>query len=279
MRDKSRKRKPRRRAWRRKRPAGRHDGIVLKSPAEIEAMRRSGRLVAACFELLGDSICPGVSLAELDARVEQLIAEHGATPLYKGYQGVPPSHPPFPGVICASVNEEVCHGIPDERALAEGDIVGIDIGLRYEGWCGDACVTFPVGAISEEARRLLEVTRTCLERGIRAARAGRRLGDVGHAIQRHAEQQGCSVIRVWGGHGIGRDLHEAPSVPHTGERGEGLLLEEGMVFTIEPMINLGAPDWVLLDDGWTVVTEDGALSAQFEHTIAITAHGPEILSR
>jgi methionyl aminopeptidase len=278
MSDKSRK-STRRRTWRRPREAGRPDGIVLKSPAEIEGLRASGRLVAACFSLLRDEIRPGVSLEALDQRVEALIADHGATPLYKGYQGNPPAHPPFPGVICASVNEEVCHGIPDARVLEEGDIVGIDIGLRYEGWCGDACVTFPVGEISTEAQHLLDVTSTCLERGIRAARAGRRLGDIGHAIQRHAEQQGCSVVRVWGGHGIGRELHEAPSVPHTGERGEGLLLEEGMVFTIEPMINAGVPDWVLLDDGWTVVTEDGALSAQFEHTIAITALGPEILSR
>ncbi len=276
MRDKSRSK---RRILRRPKNGGpRPDGIIIKTPAQIEAMARSGRLVADCFALLGDAIQPGIRLDELDERVEALIAERGALPLYKGYQGSPPSHPPFPGVICASVNEEVCHGIPGPRALEEGDIVGIDIGLRYEGWCGDSCVTFPVGKVSTEADHLLTITRECMERGIRMARAGNRLGDLGHAIQRHAERNDCSVVRVWGGHGIGESLHEPPSVSHTGERGQGLLLEEGMVFTIEPMINAGAHEWEILDDGWTVVTCDGALSAQFEHTIAITPHGPRILS-
>ena len=252
---------------------------ILKSPAEIEGLRKAGHLVAECFAALEDAITPGVSLSDLDAMVEAMIVERGAAPLYKGYQGSPPSHPPFPGVICASINEEICHGLPDGRVLSEGDIIAIDIGLRYEGWCGDACVTYPVGTISDEATRLVETTHECLQRGIQAARAGRRLRDIGAAIEKHATRHGYSVVTAWGGHGIGRDLHEPPSVPHTsGQPGDDLVLKEGLVFTIEPMINVGSPDCVLLDDGWTVVTEDGELSAQFEHTIAITSMGPMVLS-
>jgi len=251
---------------------------ILKSPAEIEALRRSGRLVAEAFERLGAAVAPGVRLVDLDRMVAAFIAERGAEPLYLGYRGSPPTHPPFPGVICASVNDEICHGIPDDRVLLEGDIVGIDIGLRLDGWCGDSCVTFPVGRIGPEAATLLDVARSCLELGIRAAQPGRHLGDIGAAVQRHAERHGTSVVTAWGGHGLGRDLHEPPSVGHTGQAGTGLALVEGMVFTIEPMINAGSAECELSDDGWTVVTADGALSAQFEHTVAITAHGPRILS-
>lgn len=259
-------------------PARRAARPILKNAEEIEAMRRAGALVAECFALLGESIRPGLRLDELDARVEALIRERGAEPLYKGYSGTPPSHPPFPGVICASVNEQICHGIPGPRVLVEGDIVGIDIGLKHQGFCGDACVTFPVGRVSAEAERLLELARACMDLGIAAAQPGNRLYHIGEAIQRHAEAAGYSVVREWGGHGIGRSLHEPPSVPHTGERHNDLRLVPGMVFTIEPMINAGAPDCLLLDDGWTVVTADGRLSAQFEHTIAITPEGPRILS-
>jgi methionyl aminopeptidase len=251
---------------------------ILKSPAEIEALRRSGRLVAEAFELLREAIAPGVRLIDLDARVKDFIASRGAEPLYLNYRGSPPTHPPFPGVICASVNDEICHGIPDERVLVEGDTVGIDIGLKLDGWCGDSCVTFPVGPIAPADEALLDVARTCLELGIRAAQPGKHLGDIGHVIQRHAERHGYSVVTDWGGHGLGRSLHEPPSVGHTGQPGAGLRLVEGMVFTIEPMINAGSPECVLSDDGWTVVTQDGARSAQFEHTVAITAHGPRILS-
>lgn len=251
---------------------------ILKSPEEIEALRRSGRLVAEAFARLEAAIAPGVRLVDLDRIVAAFIAERGAEPLYLNYRGSPPTHPPFPGVICASVNDEVCHGIPDDRALVEGDIVGIDIGLRLDGWCGDSCVTFPVGRVGPEAERLLEIARTCLELGIRAAQPGRHLGDIGAAVQRHAERHGTSVVTAWGGHGLGRDLHEPPSVGHTGQSGTGLALVPGMVFTIEPMINAGGADCVLSDDGWTVVTADGRLSAQFEHTVAITEHGPRILS-
>jgi methionyl aminopeptidase len=241
-------------------------------------MRASGRLVAEAFALLKESIAPGVTLHELDRRVTEFLKQRGAQPLYKGYRGNPPSHPPFPGVICASVNDEICHGLPDKRGLREGDIVGIDIGLKYKGFCGDACVTFAVGAVTPAAQRLLEVTQECLRRGIAAAQPGRHLSDIGGVIQLYAESQGFSVVREWGGHGIGRDLHEPPSVPHVGPGGQGPRLRQGMVFTIEPMINAGAPDWRLLKDGWTVVTADGSLSAQFEHTVAITDTGPLILS-
>ena len=253
--------------------------IQLKSAREIAAMRESGRLVAEAFAMLRETIRPGVSLRELDKMVADFLKRRGAQPLYKGYRGNPPAHPPFPGVICASVNQEVCHGLPDRRVLREGDIVGIDIGLKYNGFCGDACETYAVGNIKPEAQRLLVVAQECRERGIAAAQVGRHLGDIGAAIQTHAQANGYSVVLDWGGHGIGRNLHEPPSVPHTGPGGHGPRLRPGMVFTIEPMINAGGADWKLLRDGWTVVTADGALSAQFEHTIAVTANGPEILSK
>ncbi len=252
--------------------------VSLKRPEEISAMRESGRLVAQAFELMRGIIQPGVRLIDVDDAVAAFLKERDAQPLYKGYRGSPPSHPPFPGVICASVNHEICHGFPDKRKLKEGDIVGIDIGLKYQGFCGDACVTFPVGTISPAADRLMRITQECLDRGIRAAQPGRHLTDIGAMIQMHAEANGCTVVREWGGHGIGRNLHEPPHVSHVGPGGRGPKLRPGMVFTIEPMINAGQPEWELLADGWTVVTRDGNLSAQFEHTIAITDHGPEILT-
>ena len=217
-------------------------------------------------------------LSSLDKLAADYLAENGAKPLYLGYRGNPPTHPPFPGVICASVNEEVCHGLPDDRVLRNGDIVAIDIGLLYNGWCGDACVTYGVGQISPRAKRLMDVTQECLRRGIAAAQPGRRLSDIGAAIQVYAEGLGYGVVREWGGHGLGRDLHEERSVQHVGPPGNGPVIRPGMVFTIEPMINEGTERWHLLDDGWTVVTADGKLSAQFEHTIAITRNGPIILS-
>jgi methionyl aminopeptidase len=241
-------------------------------------MREAGRLVAQAYEVLRAAIRPGAVLADLDTAVEDFLVARGAKPLYKGYRGSPPSHPPFPGVICASVNNEICHGLPDGRALAAGDIVGIDIGLRYGGFCGDACVTFAVGEISPAATRLMQVAEECTTRGIAAARPGARLSDIGEAIEDHARAHGYSVVHEWGGHGIGRQLHENPSVPHTGPGGRGPRLVPGMVFTVEPMINQGLADCVLLADGWTVVTADGRLSAQFEHTIAITDGEPEVLS-
>lgn len=254
--------------------------ILLKRPAEIECLRSANQLVAECFARLGEAIRPGVTLPELDALVTQYVQSKGAEPLYKGYKGRPANHPPFPGTICASVNAEVCHGPPNRRImLREGDVIGIDIGLKYRGWCGDACVTFPVGKISPAAQQLLTVTEECLHRGIAAAQVGTHLSDIGQAIQQHAEAHGYSVVREWGGHGIGRSLHEDPSVSHLGPAGKGPRLRPGMTFTIEPMINAGTHAWHMLKDGWTVVTDDGQLSAQFEHTIAITDNGPVVLSK
>jgi methionyl aminopeptidase len=253
--------------------------IKLKRPKQINALREANRLVAETFVVLEKEIRPGVRLSQLDRIATDYITSRGAQPLYKGYRGTPPAHPPFPGTICASVNHEICHGLPDERQLAEGDIIGIDIGLRLDGWCGDACVTYAVGAITPAAQQLLRVTRECLRRGIAEAQPSARLTDIGAAIQAHAESHGYSVVREWGGHGVGRSLHEPPSVPHVGPAGHGPRLRPGMVFTVEPMINMGRPEWRLLDDGWTVVTVDRSLSAQFEHTIAVTKDGPLILSQ
>lgn len=221
----------------------------------------------------------GRCLYDLDRLAEDFIHSRGARSLYKGYRGSSRRHPPFPGVICASINDEICHGLPNGRRLQEGDIIGIDIGLRLRDYCGDACVTFAVGKTGPEPQRLLDVTQASLHAGIVAAQNGGHLYDIGAAIQEYVEGQGMSVVREWGGHGIGRQLHEPPSVSHTRMPEPGPLLLPGMVFTIEPMINLGRPEWKLLDDGWTVVTADGSLSAQFEHTVAITRNGAEILTR
>ena len=253
--------------------------VKIKRPKEVAKMRESGRLVAECFAILQENVRPGARLSDLDEQVERYILQRGAKPLYKGYTGSAAGHPPFPGVICASINHEICHGIPDDRLLKEGDIIGIDIGLRHRGWCGDACVTFAIGKISAEARRLMDITQECLRLGIEAAQPGAYLNQIGVVIQDYAESQGANVVREWGGHGIGRQLHEPPSVSHIRQPDPGPKLRPGMVFTIEPMINAGAHGWILLDDGWTVITGDGSLSAQFEHTVAITDHGPEILTK
>ncbi len=249
-----------------------------KSPKDIRKMREAGRLVAQSFEKLESAVKPGVSLQELDRLTEDFIRARGAIPVYKGYRGGDPNHPPFPGTICASVNDEICHGIPDGRILQEGDIVGIDIGLRLDGFVGDACKTFPVGNISPQAQRLLQVAQNCLKIGIEAAQPKGYLNDIGRAIEDYADSQGVTVVREYGGHGIGRDLHEPPSVSHTRLPGKGLQLRPGLVFTIEPMINLGTYRWVLMPDQWTVKTADGQLSAQYEHTIAIKKNGIEILT-
>jgi methionyl aminopeptidase len=253
--------------------------IQIKRGRDIAKMRDAGRLVAECFAILGENIQPGISLKELDEKVEAFLKRNKALPLYKGYKGSGDDHPPFPGVICASVNYEICHGLPDGRILKEGDIVGIDIGLRYKGWCGDACVTFPVGEITADAQHLMTIGQECLQRGIAAANPGRDLGEIGSAIHDYADMKGVSVVEHWGGHGIGRLLHEAPSVSHVRQSESGPRMRPGMVFTIEPMINAGTQEWILLEDGWTVITADGALSVQFEHTIAITNNGPEILTK
>lgn len=250
----------------------------LKSTKDIARMRSAGKLVAECFALLEENIQPGVSLEALDRIVEKYIHDQGAEPLYKGYQGSSAEHPPFPGVICASVNHEICHGLPDGRILAEGDVIGIDIGLRYKGFCGDACVTFPVGRVSPTTERLLAIGREALRVGIEAAQPDAHLNDIGRAIQDYADSQHVTVVHEWGGHGIGRVLHEPLSVSHVRQPTPGPRLVPGMTFTIEPMINEGTHEWILLNDGWTVITADGKLSVQFEHTLAITRQGTEILT-
>lgn len=252
--------------------------ITLKSPRQIELLREAGQLVRSTFELLREHIRPGVTTAELDAIAEEFILKHGAEPVYKGY--VPRRHvPPFPGTICVSVNDVICHGIPNKKErLRQGDIIGVDIGLRLHGWIGDACETFPVGEVDDQTRKLLDTARRCLELGIEQAEVGKGLGDIGAAIQRYAEGQGFAVVREYTGHGLGRNLHEDPTVLHYGEPGTGRKLLPGMVFTIEPMINAGGPGTRLERDGWTVRTADGKRSAQFEHTLAVTDKGPVLLT-
>jgi methionyl aminopeptidase len=253
--------------------------IQIKRGRDIAKMRDAGRLVAECFAILGENIQPGISLKELDEKVEAFLKRNKALPLYTGYKGSGDDHPPFPGVICASVNYEICHGLPDGRVLKEGDIVGIDIGLRYKGWCGDACVTFPVGEITADAQHLMTIGQECLQRGIAAANPGRDLGDIGSAIHDYADMKGVSVVEHWGGHGIGRLLHEPPSVSHVRQSESGPRMRPGMVFTIEQMINAGTQEWILFEDCLTVITADGAISVQFEHKIEIKNNGPEIMTK
>lgn len=241
-------------------------------------MRRAGRIVAECHAALAERIVPGVSTLELDQFAEDFLRAQGATPSFKGYQ---PrfSETPFPGSICVAIDDVVCHGIPSERRLEEGEIITIDIGARYEGYHGDRAWTYAVGKVSDDARRLMEVCERSLLAGIEQARPGNRLGDIGHAVQRYAEGHGMGVVRELTGHGIGQRLHEEPwAVPHLGPPGVGLRLRAGVTLTIEPMITLG--DWATTidPDGWTVRTQDGSLCAQYEHTIAVTDDGPIILT-
>jgi len=236
-------------------------------------MKEAGHIVAVVLAELSQKVRPGITTAYLDQLAADIIRKHHATPTFKGYNG-------FPANITTCINEELVHGIPNrKRFLKEGDIVSIDCGATYKGWIGDAATTVPVGQISPEAQRLLDVTQKALYRGIRAARAGNHLYDIGAAIEDYANSQHVSVVKEWGGHGIGKQLHEPPSVSHTRMPVRGPKLKPGMIFTIEPMINLGRKDWRLLTDGWTVVTMDRSLSAQFEHTIVITRNGPEILTK
>jgi methionyl aminopeptidase len=251
--------------------------IQLRTRQQIAKMREAGRLVAQAFEHLRPHVRPGVTTRELDRMAEQFIRKHGATPAYKGYRG---QIMPFPATICVAVNNVICHGFPNDVPLREGDIVGVDIGAKLDGWFGDSCVTYPVGKVSPAADRLLKVAEESMWRGIRAAKAGGWLGDIGHAIQSYAEANGYSVVREWSGHGVGQKLHEDPSVPHYGRPGTIMRLRPGFIFTIEPMINAGGYETVLDErDGWTVRTADGSLSAQFEHTVVITeGDGPEIMT-
>lgn len=245
--------------------------IILKSETEIEAMRRAGLVVGMVLETIGERIKPGVTTAELDRFAENLIREQGGTPTFKGYNG-------FPASICSSINEQVVHGIPGQRTLKPGDIVSIDVGATLGGFVGDAARTYPVGDVSPEAAALMQVTRESLYKGIEQAIVGNRLSDVSHAVQRCVEGRGFSVVRDYVGHGIGREMHESPGIPNYGVPGRGPKLKEGMTLAIEPMVNAGSYDVQVLGDDWTVVTRDGSLSAHFEHTVAVTAEGPEILT-
>jgi len=252
-------------------------GVILKSRREIDAMREAGRVVGMILERLREAAKPGVSTGELDELAASLIREHGVKSAFKGY--APGGLPPYPGVLCASINDEIVHGIPSrKRILKEGDIIGLDFGIVKDGWYGDSAITVGVGAISEEASRLVEATRRCLEIGIEQARVGNRLFDIGAAIQSYAEGLGYGVTRDFVGHGIGRRMHEDPQVPNYGKAGQGIRLKAGMVLAIEPMINVGTWEVDMLDDQWTAVTADGQLSAHFEHTVAITEEGPVVLT-
>ncbi len=245
--------------------------IQYKSSREIEKIRKAGRVVAEVLDLISENVRPGVTTRKLDLLAADFLKKRKARPAFLGYQG-------FPANICVSVNDEVVHGIPGNRELEEGEIVSVDVGAIVDGFFGDSARTFAVGEIDEEARRLLSVTEQALRRGIEICRSGNRLGDLSSAIQSYVEAEGFSVVRDLVGHGIGRKMHEEPQVPNFGQAGEGLELKEGLVIAIEPMINAGDYSVRVLPDGWTIVTSDGSLSAHFEHTVAVTANGPEILT-
>ena len=246
-------------------------GITIKSPQELDSMRRAGAIVGGVIDLLKAAVAPGMTTLDLDKIAYKEITTQGAKPTFMGYQG-------FPASICTSVNEEIVHGIPGDRVLLEGDIVKVDVGATIEGFIGDAAVSLGVGEVTPEATDLMEHTRISLEVGIKAAQPGGRVGDIGAAVQAYGESRGYGVVREFVGHGVGRFLHEDPQVPNYGQAGMGPLLRVGMCIAIEPMFNLG--DWhtKVLDDQWTVITADGKLSAHFEHSIAITEDGPEILT-
>jgi methionyl aminopeptidase len=246
--------------------------VVLKSAAEIEKMRKAGKVVREVLELVRSLVKPGVTTLDLDRAAEERLKELGAKAAFKGYHG-------YPAVLCASVNAEVVHGIPSaKRVLKDGDIVSVDFGAFVEGYCGDAAITVPVGTVDAGTLRLLDVTQASLKAGIAAVKPGATLGDVGSAVQTVVEDAGFSVVRDFVGHGIGVHMHEDPQVPNFGEPGRGMKLKAGMVIAIEPMVNAGGPDVVVLDDGWTAVAKDGSMSAHFEHTVAVTASGARILT-
>ena len=245
--------------------------ITIKSDEDFARMRRAGTVVARIHEALRDKAAPGVSLIELDRIAARIIDEGACTPNFLNYHG-------FPANTCLSVNEEIVHGIPSERVLANGDILSVDAGAIFEGWHADAAVTFPIGEVPDETARLIETTERAMWVAIEMSRAGTRLGDIGVAISGVAEVEGYGVVRTHTGHGIGLQMHEDPQVPNYGKPGKGMRLREGMAICIEPMFNLGTHETKTLDDGWTVVTADGSLSAHWEHTVAITADGPQVLT-
>ena len=247
-------------------------GVILKTPGEIEQMKRAGRLSAAVLREVGARCVPGVTTLELDEFAESYIRAHGGIPTFKGYGG-------YPGSICASINDEIVHGIPSKnRVLKSGDIISIDTGATVDGWAGDNAWTFAVGRVSPEAKKLLEITEKCMWSAISAARPGNRLGDIGHAVQSIAKRAGFGVVREYTGHGIGHDMHESPNVPNYGIKHTGMKLQEGMVLAIEPMITQGTHKTLVGSDGWLVSTADGKLAAHFEKTVAITGDGPVLVS-
>ena len=245
--------------------------ITMKTDEDFEKMAVAGAAVAAVHDTVRDAAAPGVSTSELDRIAAKVLREHGCRPSFLGYHG-------FPRSICASPNEQIVHGIPGNHRLAEGDILSIDAGAIFEGWHGDGAFTMAIGEVSDEVTRLLEVTEAALWEGLAKARAGNRLGDIGYVIESKAIPEGYGVVREYIGHGIGRQMHEAPNVPNFGTPGKGLKLKAGMALAIEPMFNLGTEETLLLDDGWTVVTGDGKVSAHFEHTVAVTKEGPLVLT-
>ncbi|WP_433746297.1 type I methionyl aminopeptidase [Falsibacillus pallidus] len=246
--------------------------IICKTPREIEIMKEAGRIVAVTHQELQKHIVPGITTGQLDVIAEKIIREHDAIPSFKGYNG-------FRGSICASVNDELVHGIPGDRALKDGDIISIDIGAKYKGYHGDSAWTYPVGKINEQTQRLLDVTEESLYLGLKEAKPGERLSNISHAIQTYVEANGFSIVREYVGHGVGQDLHEEPQIPHYGPPNKGPRLKPGMVLAIEPMVNAGSRYVKTLADNWTVVTVDGKMCAHFEHTIAITETGYEILTK
>ncbi|MFQ5431598.1 MAG: type I methionyl aminopeptidase [Nitrospinota bacterium] len=245
--------------------------INIKTDAEIKKMRRANQIVAKSLRKLTEMLCENTTTDELDKVAEELILKEGAKPSFKGYRG-------FPNALCVSINEVVVHGIPGKKRLKNGDIVSLDLGAEYEGYYGDAAITCSVGEVSDEAKRLMKVTREALYKGIENAKAGNHLSDISNAIQQMAESAGFSVVTDFVGHGIGTSPHEDPQIPNYGPKGHGPILKKGMVLAIEPMVNAGSWQVNILDDKWTVVTEDGRLSAHFEHSVAITDNGPDILS-
>ncbi|OKL35904.1 type I methionyl aminopeptidase [Domibacillus mangrovi] len=246
--------------------------IICKTPRELEIMKEAGHIVAQTHQELQKYISPGISTMELDAIAEACIRRYGATPSFKGYNG-------FPGSICASVNAELVHGIPSDRRLKEGDIISIDIGAYYKGYHGDSAWTYAVGRIVPETEKLLEVTEESLYVGLGEAKSGEHLSNISHAIQTYVESNGFSIVREYVGHGVGQNLHEAPQIPHYGPPGKGPVLKPGMVLAIEPMVNAGRRYVKTLEDNWTVITQDGKMCAHFEHTIAITETGFDILTQ
>ena len=245
--------------------------IIRKSKAEIERMARAGEVVAETLALLGDQIRPGATTAELDGIADEYIRSRGGVPTFKGYRG-------YPASICTSPNDMIVHGIPGPYRLEEGDILSVDVGVTLDGFVADSAYTFPVGTISPDAQRLLEAGQAALAAGIEQARPGNRLSDISHAIQRTTEEAGFVIVRALVGHGVGRSMHEEPQIPNFGPPGRGPELAPGMTLAIEPMINAGSSEIVVLDDAWSITTDDGSLSAHFEHTVAITEGGPRILT-